>query len=114
MRRLGARYGYSRAAAAAAPDRSAAILRLLASHLHRQRDCGRRFFLGESLSALDVYWATFAALVRPFPAEICPMPDFLRAQYQATSPVITAALDPILLEHRDFVYEEFLELPLDF
>jgi glutathione S-transferase len=114
MRRLGARYGYSRSAAAAAPERCAEILRLLASRLRRQRESGRRFFVGESLSALDVYWAVFTALASPLPAEICPMPEFLRTLYQATSPVVIAALDPILLEHRDFIYEEFLELPLDF
>ena len=114
MRRLGARYGYSPSAATAAPQRCAEILQLLASQLHRQRERDRHFFVGASLSALDVYWAAFAALASPLPAALCPMPDFLRPLYQATSPLVTAALDPILIEHRDGIYEEFLELPLDF
>ena len=37
--------------------------------------------MGDALSALDVYWAAFAAIVRPLPADLCPMPEFLRAQY---------------------------------
>jgi hypothetical protein len=36
-----------------------------------------------------------------------------RAMYTVRDPVLTAALDPILLEHRDRVYDRHLELPVD-
>jgi hypothetical protein len=42
------------------------------------------------------------------------MADFMRSQYEVTDPTVLAALDPALLEHRDRVYAEHLELPLDF
>ena len=66
------------------------------------------------LTAVDIYWATFAAMLRPLPHELCPMPEALRGQYGHLTPEIEAALDPALLEHRDRIYERHLELPLDF
>jgi glutathione S-transferase len=113
-RRLGDKYGYRPEAAAVAPARAAAILETLATQLREQHARGSRFLIGDALSALDIYWATFAALVKPLPAEQCPMPDFLRVQYEVQDPVVQAALDARLLEHRDFIYADALCLPLDF
>jgi hypothetical protein len=42
------------------------------------------------------------------------MPQFLRAQYDVKDARVSEAVDPMLLEHRDFIYREFLQLPLDF
>jgi len=106
------KYGYGAAAVEAAPDRVIAILRMLAALLERQRSAGKRFLVGDRLSALDIYWATFAALLQPLPDEQCPMDAGLRYVYTATGPV-RDALDPALLAHRDFIYHEYLELPVD-
>jgi len=110
--RLGERYRYSAAAAEAAPARIAGILDLLAERLAAQRAAGSRYLVGDSLSALDIYWATFAGMLAPLPAELCPMQDFMRQQYTATDPALLGALAPALLEHRDFVYRKHLELPV--
>jgi glutathione S-transferase len=107
------RYGWSEAAAAAAPTRCAEVLALLAHQLAAQRARGRTFLVGDALSVLDLTWATFAVLVRPLPPEQCPMPGPTRAMYEAKHPTIEAALDPALLAHRDFVYERHLVLPVD-
>ena len=112
--RLGNRYGYSPEAAERAEQRVVEILHLLADQWQRQREAGRRFLLGDRLSAVDVYWAAFAALLSPLPPELCPMPEMLRQQYGAIGPPVKAALDPALLEHRDTIYRDFLQLPLDF
>jgi len=114
VRRLGRKYGYSPAAGAAAPARVAEILGLLADRLTRQRRHGSSFFVADGLTALDLYWATFATLARPLPPDLCPMPDFLRSQYDVADPAVASAIDPILLAHRDFIYREFLPTPLDF
>ena len=108
------KYGYSPAAAEAAPERMAAVVGALASQLERQQAQVSRFFIGNQLSALDIYWATFAALVQPLPEEHCPMATAFRAFYVTTEPVVVAALTPALLEHRDFMYQEYLELPIVF
>jgi len=110
---LGRKYGYEPALAEAAPERAAAILRLLAATLASQRERGSETFLGDCLTALDLYWAAFAALVAPLPEELCPMPPMIRKQYQVSDPVLAAALDPALLEHRDRTYQNHLELPVD-
>jgi glutathione S-transferase len=110
---LGDKYGYDPARAEAAPARCAEILRLLGTRLEQQRAKGSTFFIGNQLSALDIYWAAFAALIEPLPHELCPMPGPFRRMYTNTDPVVQAAVTPPLMEHRDFVYREYLELPID-
>lgn len=109
---LARRYGYSPEAAAAAPARVAAILRALAAQLAGQRARGGRWLVGEAPSALDVWWAAFAALLDPLPEDLCPMDAGVRATYVVRDPVVREALDPALLAHRDLVYRELLELPV--
>jgi glutathione S-transferase len=111
---FGTKYGYSAAAAEAAPARMVAILRLLEARLEQQHARGSKFFIGDQLSALDIYWATFAALVQPLPPEQCPMATAFRAFYTEKNPVVTAAVSPLLLAHRDFIYRQYLEFPIVF
>jgi hypothetical protein len=59
-----------------------------------------------------VWWAAFAALLEPLPAELCPISAELRASYVVRDPLVREALDPALLAHRDLVYRERLELPV--
>jgi hypothetical protein len=40
------------------------------------------------------------------------MPDFFRKLYSAAAPDLIEAADPVLFDHRDQVYREFLELPM--
>jgi glutathione S-transferase len=110
---LGKKYGYSAAPAEAAPKRAAEILRALGAQLALQRKSGRRFFVGDSLSALDIYWAAFCALVQPLPDELCKMSPGFRRMYTCADPAVSVEATPELLEHRDFIYHEFLELPVD-
>ncbi len=111
--KLGRKYGYTPEAEKAAPSRCAEILTRLASRLAEQRRKGSKFFIGGGLTALDIYSACFAAMIKPLPEEQCPMPPDFRALYTNNDPVVAAAAAPILFEHRDFIYENFLELPVD-
>jgi glutathione S-transferase len=112
--RLAWRYGYDAAAAAAAPGRCAEVLALLARRLAAQKQRGSPYLVGDALSVADLTWATFAVLVRPLPPDVCPMPAQTRAMYEMKHPAVEAALDPVLLAHRDFVYAKHLSLPIDF
>jgi glutathione S-transferase len=114
VRRLADRYGYGAEAASAASGRVAEILRTLSEHLRAQRERGSRFFVGDALTALDIHWAVFAALLCPLPEAQCAMPKFLRSQYELGEGELRDSADPILLEHRDAIYRDFLKLPLDF
>ncbi len=111
--RLREKYGYDADAAERAPARVAEIVRMLASRLRARREEGSAYLLGDALSAVDIYWAVFAAMLEPLPPDLCPMPDYSRQIYTVTDPVVRDALDPILLEHRDRIYHDHLELPVD-
>lgn len=108
------KYGYSREAAAAAEARTVEILDALAARLERQHARGSRYLIGDSLSAADLYWAAFAAMLAPMPPERCPMSDGMRAMYTVGDGVVSAALRPELLAHRDHIYETHLPLPMSF
>jgi glutathione S-transferase len=110
--RMARQYGYSRAAAEEAPERLAQTLTVLSRQLASQRAKGRRYLVGDQLSAVDIYWAAMAALVAPLPADVCAMPEMLRGLYGNPGPIVAKALDPALLEHRDRVYREHMEFPL--
>jgi len=112
--RLAARYGFSVEALEKAPARLREILGLLSRQLERQRQRGSLYFIGDALSALDIYWATFAALFEPLADEQCPLPGPMRSMYTLSDPELRACAAPILLEHRDLIYREHLQLPLDF
>ena len=109
---LGKKYGYSAAAGAAAGKRVEDLLGMLAARLKVQRGKGSRYYIGSSLTAVDVYGAAFMALFAPLPQEKCAMDPATRAAFETLDAQTAAALDPILLEHRDGIYAKHLELPL--
>ena len=91
------------------------LLELLEEQLRAQRAAGRRYFVGESLTAPDIYWAAFSNMVAPLPPELSPMPDFMRRIFTSFAAMPGAAAPgPLLIEHRDFVLERHLTLPQDF
>jgi len=109
---LGRKYGYSPRTGSAATARVVELLGMLARRLKAQHERGSRYYLGNSLTAADVYGATFMALFRPLPPEQCEMSKSVRAAFETRDAATEAALDPVLLEHRDMMYSEHLELPL--
>lgn len=111
-RYLAEKYGYRADQGSNYRRRTIELLEMLAGLLHSQQRKGSPFYFGKTLSAVDIYSATFMALFKPMPAELCPMAEHIRPGFESLDELTAKALDPILLEHRDFVYEEFLELPL--
>lgn len=111
-RYLAKKYGYSSEAGAAAGSRVAELARMFGARLKSQREAGSRYYVGDTLSAADVYSATFLALFAPLPHEQCQMRDSTRAAFETRDAETEAALDPILFEHRDMIYAEYLQLPL--
>lgn len=113
---MGGKYGYTEAIALAAPARIAAILETADGQLASQQRAGRRYLIGDALSALDIHWAVHCGFLNPLPPELCPMASAFRHAdiYGNADPVIAATLSPALLAHRDFIYAEHLELPVVF
>jgi glutathione S-transferase len=109
--RMRRKYGHG-GDAAHARKRIIAIFTLLAEQLQAQKRRGSPYYMGDGLSALDIYAACSMALAKPLPIELCPASPEMHAAYFERDPEILAATDPILLSHRDFIYETHLELPL--
>lgn len=111
---MATKYGYDEELVARAPARMAAIIGALDRQLKRQQAQGRRFLVGDRLSALDIYWATFVMMFDPLPPEQCPMGTAFRDFYSNPHPETQAALSRELLAHRDFIYRSYLEFPIVF
>jgi len=109
---LGKKYGYRPETGVAATPRVVGLLGMLAARLKAQYEKGSRYYVGNSLTAVDVYSATTMALFSPLPHEQCDMSAKTRTAFETRDPRTEAALDPILFKHRDMMYAEYLELPL--
>jgi len=108
------KYGFDASEAAEAGARIAATLRALAAQLAAQEARGVPWFVGESLSAVDVWWVATANILAPLPAAQCPMREASRAGFTAADPLVVAALDPALLAHRDRVFRAHFRDPMEF
>jgi glutathione S-transferase len=114
MALMGSKYGYEEGAAKSAGERIAGSLNTLAEQLKSQYARGIHYFVGDSLSGLDVYWTAFANLLDPLPKEHCPMSEALRPAFTVSDPVVKAALDPLLLEHRSRIFQAHFRDPMEF
>lgn len=110
-RYLAKKYGYRPEAAETFGRRVVDLLTMLAARLHAQGKAGSRYYVGDRLTAVDVYSATFMGLFRPLPPEHSPEENS-RAVFEFLDAETGASLDPVLFDHRDMMYAEHLELPL--
>lgn len=109
---LAAKYGYSAAVGAGYGSRVVALLGMLAARLKAQRAAGQRFYVGDRLSAVDVYSAAVVSMFAPLAPAQCAMDAATRAAFETLDAPTEAALDPILFEHRAMMYADHLALPL--
>lgn len=109
---IGGKYGYSAEAGAACGARVRGLLQAFAQRLHDQKDRASAYYVGEGLTAADIYSAVVLALFAPLPEAVCPMSARARAAFESLDDETRAALDPILLAHRDMMYARHLETPL--
>ena len=110
-------YHYSAEDAASACEKVIQILKRFELQLERQAEAGSRYLVADRLSALDLYWACFSQTLLPLPQEVNPMPNSLRVMWgSAVDEMAKAGYSPDdrLFEHRDYIYREYIGLPLDF
>ena len=77
-----------------------------------ERIAGRRYLLGNSLTALDIYWATFANLTMPLPEAELPAAPMIRTAYTCRDADILGAVSDELRALQRRIYETHLELPV--
>lgn len=109
---IGKRYGHSPQIGPAATARTVRLLEMLASRLHAQHGAGSCYYVGNELTAVDIYSAAFMGLFRPLAQDVCAMDAATRAAFELREPAVDAALDAVLLRHRDMMYRDHLALPL--
>lgn len=109
---LSKKYGYRSDSEPEATQRVVALLGALAAQLRAQQAAGSEYLIGDSLTALDIYSATAMSLFLPLPPEHCAMHEKTRSVFELRNDETEAALDSVLREHRDRIYEKHLELPL--
>ena len=109
---FGTKYGWSEEAVIRAPSRMIEIMGILHAQLEAQKAAGSRFFIGNSLTALDVHWAVSSNSIVPGGVNIMQQTERavgLMAMFaNAQTPELDAAFTPLLREHREFIYNEFL------
>lgn len=114
LKRFGLKYGYTDDDADLAGEKIAACLTELARQLRRQQEAGHSYFMGDQLSAVDIYWVAAASFIAPLPDHQCPMSADTRSVFTAADPVVVGALDPILLQHRDRIFRMYFRDPMEF
>jgi glutathione S-transferase len=112
-RYLAARYGYAPGRAEPARARMREALHALDDQLQRSRAAGHTYFMGERLSALDVYCAASLDTLAPLPPEQCPMHPVPRAAFEWLHEQLRDDLPPALLEHRDMMHARHMPLPME-
>jgi glutathione S-transferase len=77
------------------------------------RSAGHDYLLGSTLTALDLAWAAFAALIQPLSEGLCPMKPLWRDLYTWMPSVTPRHTLEALLSHRERIYRDWLTLPVD-
>jgi glutathione S-transferase len=109
---LAKKYGYRPDDAPGYGPRVAELLGMLASRLHAQQASGNRYYLGNAMTAVDIYAATCMALFKPLPQAQCAMDPATRNAFETLDEATREALAPALLAHRDMMYAQHLACPL--
>jgi len=108
------KYGQNESDAARATARVIAFINHLATTLKAQSQHGSHYLVGGSLTAVDLYWAAFSNLVALQPPEECPINPAVRPMFEQVPAEVSAAIDPILIEHRDRIMRAHFKIPMEF
>lgn len=95
-----------------ARQRVLTIIGALAARLERQAVLGSRYFMGDQLTAADIYWAAFSNLLCPMTPDLCEMPDYYRGFGPVVELYLEGPLPQILVDHRDYVVRNHFPLPI--
>jgi glutathione S-transferase len=106
---LSKKYRHTTDSVEASKSRCETIIRAFAG----LRAPGAEYLLGSTLTALDLAWTAFAALIQPLPEDLCPMKPMWRDLYTWVPSMTPAHTVEALLSHRARIYRGLLPLPVD-
>lgn len=110
---FGVKYGYNDADGKLANPRVIEFMKELAKTLKAQKAAGSEYIIGESVTAADFYWAAFSNFVVLQSPEDILLDASVRPMFENTPADVKAAVDPILLEHRDRMMRTYFTHPLE-
>ena len=113
---LAQKYGYSEEASAAAPGKIAEVISLIDNRLQAQEKKGSRYLIGDSVTALDVYWATMSMTILPVPVEIMPKTQQNQGmlgffEMNSKIPEIASVLTERIAKHQQYILTAYCETP---
>ena len=113
---LARKYGYSVEASSEAPNKIAEIIKLIDTKLSAQKEKGSKFLIGDSLSAVDIYWSTVSMTVLPASLKIMPKTkqnEGMLLAFEGISkiPQIAEATSELIHSHRDYILKTYCETP---
>ncbi len=110
---LAGKYGYDKKRASRARQQVSLKLNRLANLLRsKSGKAWSNYYLSDQLSCVDIYSATFSALFRPLPKNLCDMNEATRSAFEFDDELENEDDLEIILQHRDFIYDKYLETPL--
>jgi glutathione S-transferase len=109
---LAAKYGYDEQQVGGYEGEVISRLAQLAQQLRQQQARGVPYLCGDSLSAADIYSACFLAYLKPLDESLCAMNPVVRQVFESLTPGVAAALDNVIVGHRDYIYQHYLQLPV--
>jgi len=113
---LAQKYGYSEEASAAAPGKIAEVISLIDNRLQAQEKKGSGYLIGDSVTALDVYWATMSMTILPVPVEIMPKTQQNQGmlgffEMNSKIPEIASVLTERIAKHQQYILTAYCETP---
>ena len=113
---LAQKYGYSEGASATAPGKIAEVITLIDNRLQAQEKNGSSYLIGDTLTALDVYWATMSMTILPVPLEIMPKTQQNQGmlgffEMNSKIPEIASALTERIADHQQYILTTYCETP---
>ncbi len=110
---FGEKYGYNTQDGERSVARSIACLEHLTAVLKSQVELGSNYFIGDTITAVDFYWAAFSNLAVIQSPKECPLAPAIRSRFESVKPEVRAAVDPILIAHRDRIMYAHFKIPME-
>ena len=113
---LAQKYGYSEEASSSAPKKIAEVITLIDRRLEAQEKQGSRYLVGDTLTAVDIYWATMSMTILPVPLEIMPKTKqnqgmLMFSAANSEIPEIANALTERIKDHQRYILTTYCETP---
>ena len=113
---LGRKYGYSEEASKDAPRKMGEVVKLIDERLAAQEAKGSKYLVGDSISAVDIYWATISTIVIPAGPEIMTRTKqnegmLKMFEFVSMVPEISGAVSERMEKHRDYILHKYCETP---